>query len=49
MEKFVQKFRRATSRSVYKERVLVEKFKRRVNKIIRKKLMKAKRSLRSVR
>ena len=39
MEKFVQEFRRAARRSRYKRRLLVEEFKRRINEVIRRKLM----------
>ena len=39
MEKFVQKFKRAVRRSRYKERLLVEEFKRGINSMIRRKLM----------
>jgi len=41
MEEFVQEFRRAVRGSRYKERLLVEKFKRRMNRMIRRKLMEA--------
>ena len=41
MEEFVQEFRRAARRSRYKERSLVEEFKRGMNRIIRRRLMKA--------
>jgi len=39
MEEFVQEFRRVTKESRYKERLLIEEFKRKMNKIIRRKLM----------
>lgn len=48
MEKFVQEFRRATRESNYKERVLVEKFKKRINEIIRRKLIEVERPLTSI-
>jgi len=41
MEEFVQEFKRATRRSGYKGRPLVEEFKRGINRGIRRKLMKA--------
>ena len=43
MKEFVQEFQRATRDSEYKERPLVEEFKRRINGIIRRKLMEAER------
>ena len=43
MKEFVQEFQRATRDSKYKERPLVEEFKRRINGIIRRKLMEAER------
>ena len=48
MEKFIQEFRRMVRDSEYKERLLVEKFKQGMNEIIRKRLMGAKRPLRSI-
>jgi len=41
MEEFVQEFKRAAKGSRYEERLLVEKFKREINRAIRRKLMKA--------
>jgi len=41
MEEFVQEFKRAAKGSRYEERLLVEKFKREINRVIRRKLMKA--------
>ena len=41
MEEFVQEFKRATRGSRYKGRPLVEEFKRVMNRVIRRKLMKA--------
>ena len=43
MEEFVQEFRRAARESRYRERLLVEEFKRRMNGMIRRKLMEAER------
>jgi len=43
MEEFVQEFRRTARGSGYEERSLVEKFKRGINEIIRRKLMEAER------
>ena len=48
MEEFVQEFRRAARGSRYKERVLVEEFKRVIKRVIRRKLMEAERSLISI-
>jgi len=42
MEEFVQGFKRAVRGSGYEGRLLVEEFKRRMNEVIRKKLMEAK-------
>ena len=47
IEKFIQKFRRATRGSRYKERLLVEKFKRGMNGVIRRKLIEVERPSRS--
>ena len=41
MEEFVQEFKRAARESRYKRRPLVEEFKRRMNGVIRRKLMEA--------
>ena len=41
MEEFVQEFKRAVRGSGYKERPLVEEFKRGMNEVIRRKLMEA--------
>ena len=41
MEEFVQEFKRAVRESGYKERLLVEEFKRGINGAIRRKLMEA--------
>ena len=43
MEEFIQEFRRASRGSKYKESALVEKFKRGINEVIRRKLMEAER------
>ena len=48
MENFVQKFRRAARGSKYEGRLLVEEFKRGINKVIRRKLMEAERPLKSI-
>jgi len=48
MEEFVQKFRRVAKRNGYKERLLIEEFKREIIRMIRRKLMEAKQSLRSI-
>ena len=48
MEKFAQKFRRAAKESEYEGRLLVEEFKRGINEVIRRKLMKAERLLKSI-
>jgi len=42
MEEFVQEFKRAARGSGYEERLLVEKFKRGINEVIRRKLIEAK-------
>ena len=41
MEEFVQEFKRAARESRYERRLLVEKFKREINREIRRKLMEA--------
>ena len=41
IEEFVQEFKRAVKEYGYEERPLVEKFKRRMNRAIRRKLMEA--------
>jgi len=43
MEEFVQESKRTTKGSRYKERSLVEEFKREMSRIIRRKLMEAER------
>ena len=42
IEEFVQEFKRAARESGYKERLLVEEFKRGINEVIRRKLIEAK-------
>ena len=42
MKEFVQEFKRAARESGYEGRLLVEEFKRKMNGMIRRKLMKAK-------
>jgi len=44
MEEFVQEFYRVAKDSGYKEKVLVEEFKRGMNGVIRRKLMETERS-----
>jgi len=39
MEEFIQKFKRVARGSEYKERVLVKKFKKEMNGVIRRKLI----------
>ena len=41
MEEFVQEFKRAARGSEYKGQLLVEEFKRGINRVIRRRLMKA--------
>ena len=48
IEEFVQKFKRVARGSGYKRRLLVEKFKRGMNGVIRKKLMEAENQLGSI-
>jgi len=45
VEKFIQEFRRAVRGSSYERRVLVEEFKKRMNRVIRRKLIEVERSL----
>ena len=45
MEKFVQEFWKVARRSRYEERTLIEEFKRRMNKEIRKNLVEAEKPL----
>ena len=48
VEKFVQKFKRAARESEYKERPLIEEFKRGMNRTIRRKLIEVERPSRSI-
>jgi len=48
MEQFIQEFRRTARESEYEERPLIEKFKREINKVIRRKLIEAKRPPRNI-
>jgi len=48
MEKFVQEFRRAVRGSGYKERLLIEEFKKGINGMIRRRFMEAERPLMSI-
>ena len=48
MKEFVQEFRRAVRESSYEGRVLVEELKRRINKVIRKKLIEIEKSPTSI-
>ena len=48
IEEFVQKFKRAANKSEYKVRVLVKEFKRKMNSVIKRKLMETERSLTSI-
>ena len=44
----MQEFKRATKGSRYERRLLVEEFKREMNKVIKKKLIEAEQPLRSI-
>ena len=48
MEEFVQEFKRVTRGSRYERKLLVEEFKRRINRGIRRKLMESKNTLVSI-
>ena len=48
IENFVQEFRRVVRRSKYKRKPLVEEFKRKMNRFIRRKLIEAEQSPRSI-
>ena len=48
MEKFIQEFRRAARGSGYKERLLIEEFKKGINEMIRRRLIEAERPLMSI-
>ena len=43
MAEYVQEFRKVVGKSGYKERVLVEEFKKEMSRVIRRKLMEAER------
>ena len=48
MEEFLQEFQRVVRNSKYERRVLVDEFKRELNRIIRKKLIETERPLTSI-
>ena len=48
MEEFVQEYRKATRRSKYEKRLLIKKFKRGINRVIRRKIMETEQSSRSI-
>ena len=48
IEEFVQKFQKIGRNSKYKKKILVKEFKRRINRMIRRKLMEVKRPLTSI-
>jgi len=48
IKQFVQEFRRAVKRSKYEGKLLIKKFKRGINNVIRHKLMEAERSPRNI-
>ena len=48
MEEFIQEFRRTARESKYEERPLMEKFKREINEVIKRKLIEAKRPPRNI-
>jgi len=48
MEKFIQELRKAAKGSVYEKRLLIEEFKRVINEVITRKLMKVKRPPRNI-
>ena len=48
MEEFVQKFKRAVRESGYKGRLLMEEFKREMNRTIRRKLIETEHQLSSI-
>ena len=48
MEKFVHEFRKVARKSGYKKRILIEKFKKGKDRVIRRKLMEAEQPLRSI-
>ena len=48
IEEFVQEFRKVAKGSEYEERLLMEKFKQEMNRIIRRKLMEAEHQPRTI-
>ena len=48
IKKFVQKFKRVARNSRYERRLLVKEFKKRINRVIKRKLIKVECSLRSI-
>jgi len=48
LKEFVQEFKRAARESGYKRQLLVEEFKRGINRVIRRKLIEAKNQLGSI-
>jgi len=48
IEKFIQKFRRTARDNGYEERLLIEEFKRGMNRMIRRKLIEVERSSRGI-
>ena len=48
MEEFVHEFRRMISSNRYKERLLIEEFKKGINEIIRRKLIEVEYSFRNI-
>jgi len=48
MKEFVQEFQRVARESEYEERALVEEFKRKMNRMVRRKLMKTERPSTSI-
>jgi len=48
MEKFIQEFRRAVRESRYKEWLLIKKFNKKMNRVMRRKLIEVERLPRSI-
>jgi len=48
MEEFMQEFRRATRESSYERRLLVEEFKREMNRVMSQKFIETERSVTSI-
>jgi len=48
IEKFIQEIKRVARGSVYKEWTLAEEFKRKINKVIRRKLIEVEQPLKSI-